>query len=114
MIKAKEIEIGKTFWAAGIEWMVYQKSFVYEYEDEEKRRIKSLKSKKNVGSCPKMTNGDKIRSMTDNELAHWIYDHTDCVFYSCPAYSNCAGYKGEIACYEIIIDWIKQECENDG
>lgn len=46
MIKVKEIERGKTFWAAGIEWMVYQKSFVYEYEDEEKRRIKSLKSKK--------------------------------------------------------------------
>ena len=72
MKKVKEIERGKTFWAAGIEWMVYQKSFVYEYEDEEKRRIESLKSKKNVGSCPKMTNGDKIRSMADEELAKFM------------------------------------------
>lgn len=62
-----------------------------------------------------MTNGDKIRSMTDEELAQFIFIHTDCMLLSsCPAYSNCAGYKGEIACYEIIIDWIKQECENDG
>lgn len=52
--------------------LVDDETFVYEYEDEEKRRIESLKSKKNVGSCPKMTNGDKIRSLSDEELAKLI------------------------------------------
>lgn len=62
-----------------------------------------------------MTNGDKIRSMTDEELAHFILIHTDCVLLSsCPAYNNCAEYKGRKACYETILDWIKQECKNDG
>ena len=31
MIKVKEIERGKTFWAAGIEWMVYEKSIGTSY-----------------------------------------------------------------------------------
>ena len=61
-----------------------------------------------------MTNGDKIRSMTDEELAHFIYIHTDCISYSCHAYNNCKGYKGKKACSKTILDWIKQECKNDG
>ena len=61
-----------------------------------------------------MTKADKIRSMNNDELAHWIYDHTDCVFDSCPAYNNCAEYNSEKACAETILEWIKQECENDG
>ncbi len=62
-----------------------------------------------------MTNGDKIRSMTDEELAHFILIHTDCVLLSsCPAYNNCAEYNNEKACAETILEWIKQECKNDG
>ena len=89
-------------------------TFVYETKDEESRRIESFNSAKNVKYHPKMTNGDKFRSMTDEELAHFIYIHTDCISYSCPAYNNCAGYEGRKTCSKTILDWIKQECENDG
>ena len=62
-----------------------------------------------------MTNGEKIGRMTDDELAHFIRIHTDCVLLSsCPAYNNCAEYKGEKTCFEAIVEWLKQECENDG
>lgn len=60
-----------------------------------------------------MTNGDKIRSMTDEELAHFIYTCTDCKPYLCPAFNLCKGYKGKKACSETIPEWLKRECKND-
>jgi hypothetical protein len=49
-----------------------------------------------------MTNGDKIRAMTDEELAVFICDsicaHATCGFYSC---ETCA------------LQWLKQEVSED-
>ena len=49
-----------------------------------------------------LTNADRIRSMTDEELAEWINEH-DC-------HTNLYGYDPKYA----IIDWLKEEIEDGG
>jgi len=137
MIKVKEIEIGKTFWAAGIEWMVLDQcrdntyaisnktvrflpppnpyigvrptificneALVYESDEEEK----------SVGGCPKMTKADKIRSMNNDELARFIYIHTDCNPYSCPAFNLCVVHKNKETCIKTVLEWLDTEVNDD-
>jgi hypothetical protein len=57
------------------------------------------------------TNADRIRAMTDEELASFIYDHS-CAF--CPM-DDCDGRMniGRDACYKRWLDWLKQEVENN-
>lgn len=50
---------------------------------------------------PIQTNADRIRSMTDEELARWIAD--DLIE---PGY-----YSGD-ECYLLWLDWLKQEVDN--
>lgn len=53
-----------------------------------------------------MTNADKIRSMTDKELANRIVCHVSCS--CCPLeQEDCKKH-----CYEIWLEWLKQECES--
>ncbi|MBR4873654.1 MAG: hypothetical protein IKV00_07445 [Clostridia bacterium] len=56
-----------------------------------------------------MTNADKIRGMTDEELAKWLCIHMDC--HACEAdklgNGNCREY-----CRGILLDWLKQEADN--
>ena len=61
-----------------------------------------------------MTNAEKIRGMTDEELAikfaelvpGWIAGH--CV--QCPAVETCSGDSGK-TCEEDICAWLKQEAD---
>lgn len=57
-----------------------------------------------------MTNADKIRSMTDDELANWLCVHMDCY--------NCEAYAGDWACEDycraVLLEWLKQEVIHDG
>lgn len=48
-----------------------------------------------------MTNGDKIRSVTDEKLAKYL-DHM------CPPVKCEYGIK----CYECWLRWLKQECKD--
>ena len=48
------------------------------------------------------TNADRIRAMTDEELAEWINKH-DC-------HTNLYGYDPK----EAILVWLKQEVESNG
>lgn len=48
-----------------------------------------------------MTNADRIRAMTDEELAEWIHKH-DC-------HTNLYGYDSR----EAVLDWLKQEVRKD-
>lgn len=52
-----------------------------------------------------LTNADRIRAMTDEELAEWI-DYSQGCFESqgkrCPKYGTCR---------DCWFDWLKQECE---
>ena len=57
-----------------------------------------------------MTNGDKIRSMTDEELQKWLCSimTAECCDRSCPGRDMCMpGHKG-------LYDWLKQEVQSDG
>lgn len=55
-----------------------------------------------------MTNGDKIRQMTDEELADWITDGHDlcdlCQFETC---------RPEFECEQGVLQWLKQEERED-
>lgn len=48
-----------------------------------------------------MTNADRIRAMTDEELAEWINQH-DC-------HTNLYGYDPK----DAILDWLKEEIEDE-
>lgn len=65
------------------------------------------------GQKPPMTNADKIRAMTDEELANWVNFHTDC--------ENCPNRKCEDSyttspdsCVKSLLAWLKSTVEVDG
>lgn len=54
-----------------------------------------------------MTNGDKIRSMTDEEMQKWLCSimTAECCDMSCPGRDMCMlGHNG-------LYDWLKQEVQ---
>jgi hypothetical protein len=51
-----------------------------------------------------MTNGDKIRGMSDTELADLLAEVTDC--WHCPTYQECTNVK---SCDNALLAWLKQE-----
>ena len=59
-----------------------------------------------------ITNADRIRSMTDEELAEFMALNTDC--YYCRAKDNdrCASL-ATTPCGDIWLDWLKQEADDD-
>ena len=60
-----------------------------------------------------MTNADKIRAMSDDELADWINNYCACP--GCPAQDTCMkGHTGEINCISVIRIWLKQEHKEHG
>ena len=56
-----------------------------------------------------MTNADKIRQMTDEELVE-MYDKLiqDCEY--CPLYHSCVTESG-LTCKEKYLRWLQQEAE---
>lgn len=73
--------------------------------------------KKLMLSCPAyspkqkpLTNYDRIRAMTDEELAEWIAEYTDCL---CGIHKpGCSKTKG--TCVATWLDWLKQEVSTNG
>ena len=55
----------------------------------------------------KKTNADRIRSMTDEELAGWLRDFGDCDGLN----RRCKGFW---KCKECWLDWLKEEAVSDG
>ena len=61
-----------------------------------------------------MTNGDKIRAMTDEEYADWLCDHLICG--DCPVYEKCGkeshgcGTSAE-DCFNRLVAWLKAPVE---
>lgn len=55
-----------------------------------------------------MTNGDRIRQMTDEKLADWITDGHDlcdlCQFSTC---------RPEFECEKGVLEWLKEEAKDD-
>ena len=73
-----------------------------------------------IGKCPvcgedmrigsDMTNADRIRSMTDDELSSWINDHADCN-------SRCEAWKdgcmnSDSTCMAAWLEWLKEEVKD--
>ena len=57
-----------------------------------------------------ITNADRIRAMTDEELAEWISEYTDCL---CGIHKpGCSKTKG--TCVATWLDWLKEEEADDG
>ena len=51
-----------------------------------------------------MTNADKIRGMTDEQLADLFAEITDC--WHCPTYQECTDVQG---CDTALMAWLKME-----
>lgn len=51
-----------------------------------------------------MTNGDKIRSMTDEELAQFLANNN----FGCPCQTDCPS-DGDDFCDECWLYWLKKE-----
>lgn len=56
-----------------------------------------------------MTNADKIRAMSDGELADFLYDCSPSCEYGCPArVGGCCEN-----CIRAMEEWLKQEVEDE-
>ena len=68
----------------------------------------AIKQRMGIGEKRKITNADRIRQMTDDELAAWITDGEQicdmCAFDACLLESKCE--KG-------VLKWLKQEVSED-
>lgn len=59
-----------------------------------------------------LTNADRIRSMSDEELAEWLVSIIECDD-GCPCIKEC-GEKEEMGfCYPSMIEWLRKEAEVD-
>lgn len=56
-----------------------------------------------------MTNADRIRSMTDDELAEWMAINTDCFFCKVKNKNICSLDEG--TCTEEWLSWLKSPVE---
>jgi hypothetical protein len=56
-----------------------------------------------------MTKADWIRSMTDEQLAEFLAEVTDCWY--CPTYQKCTNVK---SCDNALLAWLKMEHKGDG
>lgn len=63
-----------------------------------------------------MTNGDKIRAMSDNEYADWLCGHLICG--GCPVYAKCGresrkcgGCASTEDCFNRLLGWLEAPVE---
>ena len=64
----------------------------------------------------RVSNGDKIRSMSDEELAEFLFERGNCSEYCygiCAYQNECDEVQDEAYCIEQIVKWLNQEAEND-
>lgn len=56
------------------------------------------------------TNADRIRSLSDEELAEFLYTSVSC--YGCPVRAECdkTACKG---CDELVLEWLQQSAKED-
>lgn len=59
-----------------------------------------------------MTNADKIRAMTDEELAEWVRRYGDCILTHCCASDICVPTMEDMSCEDWVLEWLKQEVKD--
>nr|DAL39439.1 MAG TPA_asm: RNA polymerase Rpc34 subunit [Caudoviricetes sp.] len=57
------------------------------------------------------TNGDRIRAMTDEELANFVATYIPCDF--CWLRDDCSS-DGNVTCYDNFLDWLRAPAESEG
>lgn len=63
------------------------------------------------GEVTDMTNADRIRAMSDEELAKFIsIQSDDCL---CSNNSKCDYHCGGDSCLKVLLDWLQQPAEED-
>jgi hypothetical protein len=60
----------------------------------------------------RMTNADRIREMSDEELAEWIND-TGVICNLCAYQKECDAHCSRETCIEGIAKWLQQPAEED-
>lgn len=60
-------------------------------------------------SKPVMTNADRLRAMTDEELAETLGGYVHCG--GCPMRGNCK--VDNLPCDNVLLEWLKQPAEVD-
>lgn len=66
-----------------------------------------------MGPCleQKLSNGDRIRAMSDEKLAKFIsIQSDDCL---CSDNSKCDYHCGGDSCLKVLLDWLQQPAEED-
>lgn len=93
--RAWEMEMMHQVWAAGLHDAAncFQNALEAKWKLESQRKVK-----------PK-TNGDRIRAMTDEELAEWMDDNIKCS--SCWLDDECYGK----SCKEMFLEWLRSTVE---
>ena len=59
-----------------------------------------------------MTNGDRIRQMSDKELA-MLFDRIRYDCEGCPAFTECESGEKFISCTATMLEWLKSEEEEE-
>ncbi len=63
----------------------------------------------------RMTNADRIRNMSDEELAEYLFDRGNCQEYCygiCDVQDECNGSPSDAYCISHIVKWLKKEVED--
>ena len=97
-----ENEMLKSVWAAGL----HDEANCFEDTLREKR---ILENRERMRKEVPQTNGDRIRGMTDEELAennHWCL-----VICRKKSYKECSKYEGKSSCYECRLAWLRSPVE---
>ena len=61
------------------------------------------------------TNADRIRAMTDEELADWMTTYifcTECMFFNDDTYTCNYEYRYRKGCNGAMLDWLKKEVDD--
>ena len=61
-----------------------------------------------LANKPKQTNADRIRGMTDEELAEFMEENVGCD--DCRFFCTCRSAPQDRVCAEKWLDWLRQEC----
>lgn len=75
--------------------------------------IFNFKEKKNIvfnkNKCDDMTNGQKIRNMSDEELAYFLAEHLGCELCQIKNTNIC---KSADSCHNAVFEWLRQPVED--
>ena len=59
-----------------------------------------------------MTNGDRVRQMTDEELILLVYSETNTTPWCTPFNENCKHHGEDYECETCMLDWLKEEVKD--